>query len=304
MLIRFIHKGEAFLPEIGAYQRFFSSKGVATEIFRDNRGSKQKPGVEWYFMGTDFTAKKPGVVKIHEYTSASIPPFAGAKNKFKKYFNTRPDFRLYLNNYVQTCLDFDDGVPFGYRDMGIYSADFFPDGTINAKPYDFVYCGDLSAARKIKSLLAIFATGLMRSQTILIIGRDYKALQAEFAAAANITFQGPFLHQQIPAALQQAHYAINFIPDNAPFHRQTSTKLLEYLACKIPVITTDYPWMKNFEKQYGGSYFYLQKDLSNLSWQNIQSFDFSFPDLTTWSWENKILQSGVWEYIQQYAVNK
>jgi glycosyltransferase involved in cell wall biosynthesis len=301
MLIRFIHNGDAFLPEIGAYQRFFSSKGVATEMVADNRYCDQKPEVEWHFMGTDFTAKKPGIVKIHEYSSASMPPFAGAKNKFKKHFNTRPDFRLYLNNYVQACLDFDDDVPFGYRDMGIDSADFFPDEIIKAKPYDFVYCGDLSAARNIKSLLAIFANGLMCSQTILIIGRDYKALQAAFGTAANIIFQGPFLHRQIPEVLKQARYAINFIPNKAPFHRQTSTKLLEYLACKIPVVTTDYPWMKNFEKKYGGNYFYLQKDLSNLSWQNIQSFDFSFPDLTSWTWENKILQSGVWEFIQRHA---
>jgi glycosyltransferase involved in cell wall biosynthesis len=304
MLIRFIHNGEAFLPEIGAYQRFFSSKGVATEIVPDDRRSKQKSGVEWYFMGTDFTAKKSGVVKIHEYSSASTPPFAGAKNKFKKYLNTRPDFRLYLNSYVQSALGFDDGVPFGYRDMGINSADFFPDRTLDVKLYDFVYCGDISSARNIRLLLDVFATGFMRGQTLLVISQAYKALQAEFAEAANIIFQGPFLHQQIPAALQKARYAINFIPDKAPFHMQTSTKLLEYLACKIPVITTDYPWIKNFEKEYGGNYFYLQKDLSNLSWKNIQSFDFSFPDLTSWAWENKISQSGVWDFIQQHAAGK
>ncbi len=292
------------MPEIGAYQRFFSSRGVATEIVRNKERSNEKAAVEWHFMGADFTAKKRDVVKIHEYSSASTPPFAGAKNWVKKYFNTRPDFRLYLNSYVQNSLGFDDGVPFGYRDMGINSGDFFPDGNIEVKLYDFVYCGDLSAERGIRSLLEVFAAGLMRGQTILVIGRDYKTLQADFSAAANIFFQGPFPHQQIPAALRQARYAINFIPDKAPFRDQTSTKLLEYLACKIPVITTDYHWMKNFEKEYGGRYFYLEKDLANLSRQNIQSFDFSFPDLSTWSWEDKIIQSGVWDFIRQQVVRK
>ena len=41
--------------------------------------------VEWYFMGTQVRRRKNAVV-IHEYASASVPPFAAFKSVVKKSF--------------------------------------------------------------------------------------------------------------------------------------------------------------------------------------------------------------------------
>ena len=86
--------------------------------------------------------------------------------------------------------------------------------------------------------------------------------------------------------------------DKEPFNEQTSTKLLEYAALKMPIITTDYKWIRNFQKENGGNFFYLEKDLSNFIWKNISQFNYSFPDLKEWTWEKQIRKSGVLEFLQ------
>ena len=64
--------------------------------------------------------------------------------------------------------------------------------------------------------------------------------------------------------LSRARFALNYIPDEEPFNAQTSTKFLEYAAMRIPVITTNYFWISEFKERYGGNYFILKEDLSNM----------------------------------------
>lgn len=86
MTIDFIHNNRAFLPEIEAYVSFFSTyPGITTRV-RKQSGLQEMPAdVEWYFMGTQVRRRKNAVV-IHEYASASVPPFAAFKNVVKKSF--------------------------------------------------------------------------------------------------------------------------------------------------------------------------------------------------------------------------
>ncbi|HLO82001.1 MAG TPA: hypothetical protein VK166_13630, partial [Chitinophagaceae bacterium] len=100
MTIAFIHDHLSFLPEIEAYQAFFSQKGFITMVldFKEWKNSSVNIDVEWMMMGTD-SSKRTNALRIHEYASSSAPPFLKLKNKFKSTFNTKPDFRLFLNDY-------------------------------------------------------------------------------------------------------------------------------------------------------------------------------------------------------------
>ena len=73
-------------------------------------------------------------------------------------------------------------------------------------------------------------------------------LKNKFASFANIHFAGPVLHEDVPKYISKAKFAINFMVDEEPFNQQTSTKMIEYAALKIPVVTTDYAWARNFQK--------------------------------------------------------
>ncbi len=298
MRIAFIHPHKAFLPEIDAYQKFFSTFNVKTIVIKPDEIHQMNADVEWHFMGIDKSEKKEDSIKIHEYTSASISPFGQLKNFSKKILNVKPDYRLFLNEYVQDKFGFDDEIPSGFREMGIANSFLNFDNNKSKKEYDFIYAGSVNAERKIDGLIERFATKYLSDHSLLILSKDYDDLKNKFKQFDNIHFTGPIAHDEMPAHISKAKFAINFMVDKEPFNQQTSTKLLEYAALKMPIITTDYNWIRNFQKENGGDFYYLQKNLSNLTWEKISQFNYSFPDLKEWTWEKQIRKSGVLEFLQ------
>jgi glycosyltransferase involved in cell wall biosynthesis len=298
MIIAFVHNNKAFLPEVEAYRQFFTRYNISCEVVnKDDLGLVHRH-VEWRLMGTDLTKPKEGILKIHEYCSTSTPPWRAWKNKSKSFFNAQPDFRLFLNPYVKKAFAFHDRIPFGYRDMGLPESWLLHKPPHQEKEYDFVYIGDLSPFRQPELLLDSFTTGNLQKRTLLVIGKDYHDLKEMYDRQRNIHFIGPVSYSEIPSYLEKARFGINFIVDKEPVNQQTSTKLLDYAACELPIVTTDYAWMRNFQKKNGGEYFYLSPDLSNFTWENVQSFQYSFPDLRDWTWEKQIRKSGVLEFLE------
>jgi glycosyltransferase involved in cell wall biosynthesis len=297
MTIAFVHNNKAFLPEIDAYSRFFSGYHITCESVNKNEVARVHRDVEWWMMGTDFTKLKEGIFKIHEYCSSSMPPWRWWKNRGKSFFNAQPDFRLFLNEYVRKAFYFHDRIPFGYRDMGVPEQWLQADPFLYEREYDFVYTGDISPVREPELLLNCFSTGAMKNRTLLLIAKDYEHLQAAYAGFENIVFTGPFPYNKMDSNILKARFGINYMINKEPFNHQTSTKLLEYAALGLPVITTKYAWVEKFQQQYGGNFFYLEPDLSNFSWEQVHNFPFSKPDLQALTWENRIRNSGVLEFL-------
>ena len=298
MKIAFIHNHRAFLPELNAYQSFFEKEMISTCITKYGEEKSSGADVYWYIMGFypgSFHKKK---IIIHEYSSASVPPYRKFKDFFKSRLIPRPHFRLYLNEYVRKQLNIHDEVPFGYRDMGI--GDIFfqkPDGS--EKEFDFIYSGNLSSERNLETLLGIFENGALKKRSILLLGNDIDKLAKTFGHCPNIFFQEAVPWAEVPAQLSRARYAINFIPNVEPFNAQTPTKFLEYSAMKIPVISTNYFWISEFRERFSGNYFLLKEDLSNMTWDRITGFHYEFPNLQSWRWEEKIKDSGILDYLRQ-----
>ena len=293
MLIAFTHPFKAFLPEIDAYRQFFERYGIETTLARPEKVDALQPEVEWRLMGLHFRKSKAPAL-IHEYASASLPPWRNAKDFIKRRMNIIPGYRLFLNEYVRERLHFQDDVPYGFRDMGIYEQ---PAGTEN-KIYDFIYVGSVSSDMQIEKLLDRFKEYSLENKQLLMLCKDYEALQNKYSGFTNVIFKGPVAQAEVNNYIKKSRFAINYKPDIAPHNEQTSTKLLEYAACGIPVITTDFAWMRKFQQQYGGKYFYLDKDLSNFDWQRVNEFQYAFPDLKDWTWEKQIRRSGVLQYLQ------
>ncbi|MGB8193302.1 MAG: glycosyltransferase [Chitinophagaceae bacterium] len=297
MLITFIHNNKAFLPEVSAYVDYFSARGITCEVIKSADLEKIKPDVAWHFMGTD-TGKKNGWLTIHEYTSSSVPPMAALKNALKRINNAKPDYRIFLNEYVRSAFSFSDGIAFGYRDMGVSAEWLTRPVSESSRPDSFIYVGELQH-RGIRKLLNAFSEGQMKGFSLLIISKDYENLSRDYRRFSNIRFEGPVPHAEIRTFIADAAFAINFMPDQEPYNRQTSTKLLEYAACGVPVITSDYAWMRAFQEKYGGKYFYLNEDLSNFNWDAVDDFKYAFPDLTDWTWEKQIERSGITNFLRE-----
>ncbi|HWK03725.1 MAG TPA: glycosyltransferase [Puia sp.] len=296
MTIAFIHPYKAFLPEITAYCAFFNRYDIQTLVPAPEEAGSLHPDVEWYFMGRGGKKKKNGIT-IHEYSSASTPPLSPLKNIIKRSVTSRPDYRLFQNEYVRNSFRFRDNIPFGIRQHGMTPLPASLSGN-RVKSYDFIYVGTVDKTRKLDKFFKHFISGPLRDHTLLVLSKDYQDLEKDLGYPGNIHFKGPVSPADVSGYILQASYGINFIPDRPPFNRQPSGKLLDYAACGTPVITTDYAWIHDFQKEAGGSYYYLRQDLSNFLWEEIVRFDYHSPDLTGWTWEEQIRQSGVLPFLQ------
>jgi len=167
------------------------------------------------------------------------------------------------------------------------------------KNYDFIYIGEIASSRRgFGRWITAFTEGALKDKTLLVVSKSYERIVVELSQYRNIQFIGPVPHNQVSELISSARFALNFIPDTEPFNCQTSTKMLEYAAAAVPVITTDYRWVRDFQKKHGGKFFYAAQDLSNFNWISITSFDYQFPDLRDFQWEKQIRNSGVLEFLQ------
>jgi glycosyltransferase involved in cell wall biosynthesis len=296
MTIAFIHPQKSFLPELGQYIHFFSSFGISTKILHSADYDMCTAEVEWHFLGSHQQKDKKNRIIIHEYASASTGPFPKTKDFIKHWLNAKPDYRIFLNEYVKQRFDFKDNIPYGFRDMGIPSS--FLDLKSPDKKYDFIYTGSVTPDRRIEKLIQCFTRKDLTNRSLLILSKDYDDLEKKFKPYSNIHFAGPVAHESVGEYILQSRFAINHIPDKEPFNHQTSVKLLEYLALHTPVISSEYEWVKRFQQQVGANIFFIDNDFSNFSWEKITNFNFSFPDLSQWTWEKQIRKSGILEFLK------
>ena len=298
MIIAIVHENKAFLPEAGIYCSFFEQYNIECLVVNKDELGLAHRHVEWRFMGSDLSKPKEGILKIHEFCSASMPPWSSLKNWSKSFFNTQPDFRLFLNEYVKKAFNFHDRIPSGYRDMGVPEEWLLHAPAPAAKEYDFVYAGDCSPFREPEQMLNCFTRGSLKDRSLLVVGNKNPELENVYGEFKNISFVPPVPYIEIPHYLHKARFGFNFIVDKEPINRQTSTKLLDYAACRLPVVSTDYQWARQFQERHGGRFLFVQPDLSDFTWENVNRFDYAAPNLSQLTWEKQIRGSGVLEFLQ------
>ncbi len=299
MLIVFFHPGKAILPEIAAYQHYFNALGWDVIVAQPDDQIPMHIDVEWHFMGTGGTRRRPGSLLIHEYASASVPPFTSIKDSCKRLFNSTPSIRMFLNEYVRKKISFDDDIPFCYRDMGIDESFLNTQHNATRKDFDFIHCGSIHLLLHFNKLLHAFTKAPLRFNNIIIAGDYPMSERKRWMRYSNIEFAGRLSRDKVLEYMTRSRYGINYRPDREPYVFQTSTKTLEYYACKLPVLSTNSQWLNDFNQQHGGNYYCLRDDLSNLNLQSIKEFQFSFADVSDITWENQIKRSGIEDMIEK-----
>ena len=295
MTIAFVHKGNAILPEIAAYRKFFESMGFSTLEANYHENNWHTADIHWLFMGIYPRRASREALLIHEYASLSAAPFASAKNLLKKWCNCQPDFRIFLNEYTRKGFSFRDDIPWGIRSTVIVSG--FGNLSQPEKKYDFVYAGTLEKSRKPEQWLRWFLPGApLENRELLVVGPRRKELEQKFA------YPWIHFHRQVEPHLVneyivQARFGINYQPNCEPFNRQPSSKLLSYASVNLPIISTDYQWVRDFQKQYGGQYFFIPAGSDKFTWKQILEFSYETPELKEWSVEYQIKQSGILEFL-------
>lgn len=297
MKLLFVRKPHVYLPEVTAYKAYLAANHSDVQAFESTDLDEYDPNdydVVWHFMGRDI--KGEGRYVVHEYNSLSTQPLATLKNQVKRLTNARPDKRIFLNDIVHEAFGFHDNVPKHFRDMGVDQI-FFETNRSSAPEYDFVYAGGLNRGPIIKRFLDYFALN-MRDTTLLLVGDASQALQQRYSKASNITFKGRVPYLDIPSNIANARFGLNIMPNIRPFNIQTATKVLEYCAVGLPVVTTNYKWIQNFENTRDANFFKLDNDMSNLSKTALEQHDFRTPNISNLSWDHIIGQSGIFDFLK------
>lgn len=283
--------GNAYLPEHGAYVDYFAAV-PDIDFVSVPAGELLSPAefdLELKYTGLDPFWRPTPLPVIHEYGSLSTGAFSRARNVVKKLCNRRPVLRIFLMPEVRDGFGFNDGVPSLLRGMGVDRA-FFEVERPAAPDYDLVYCGSITRSRHVHLLLeAVCRQGL----SILVVGEPEPAIFEAFRGAAGITFTGRVPRAGIPELLGRARWAVNITPDIYPFNLQESTKVLEYCAAGLPVVSNLYAWVNRFQADTGGRFLDLAPDFSGLDREKLEAFSFVVPDMAAYRWDRVIEASGL-----------
>lgn len=295
----FLRRDGVYLPEINAYLNYLRDKMLSVQAYDSSQLSG--PPVEadfdiiWKFMGFDRGGRSEGFV-VHEYGSLSVGHFPRAKNIIKRASNVKPSLRVFLNEAVHEEMGFKDGIRYHLRDMGV-SPHFFRDSPNPNPEFDFVYSGSLNRGKIIHSMLDHFKTK-MKGVKLLVVGAVPDEIQQMFGETSNISFTGKLKYEDVPNAITQAKYGLNIMPDIYPFNIQTSTKVLEYCAAAMPVISTSYEWINGFERRSNGTFFYINNHFDNLTMSNVENFQFSVPSMDGYEWDTVIDKSQLFDFLK------
>lgn len=295
--ILFIRSPNAYLPEIDAYIKYFNTTKdfIAYDVSCiDEFRTLNNFDIIWEFKGFGGIKVKEQIL-VHEYASLSTGRFPKSKNLIKSRFNYIPNIRIFLNQEVKSNLYFRDNIKYCYRDMGIDQNFIITDKV--KKEFDFVYVGLINKDREMDKFLHIFSQ--RPNGKLCLIGDVEMDIYSKFKNNTDITFLGRVKYDDVPKLAAKANYGINYIPDKFPYNIQTSTKLLEYLALNLKIITTDYQWVRNFEIQ-NDSWFYkldyhnLQFDIDDI---NQHKFRSNFKS-NNFLWNTVIKRSGIEDILR------
>jgi len=238
--VHFVHGARSYLPELASYQAHIERLGHAVQMHTPAHTVPDDARAVWWICGrvpSDQARRLKGAVQVHEYASASVAPLAWLKDRVKQWQHPVPDFRVFQSEWVRLRMGFGDNapgaVPYALRDMGVPDA-FLTAQALQPPEFDLVYLGEMS---RLLHFVPLLHTLRQARLSLLLVGDVPSALQARLATLGHIQSTGRVPQDQVPAQLLRARAGLNLMPDVLPLSEQTSTKMLEYLALGLPVIS-------------------------------------------------------------------
>ena len=293
--ILMLNTKKSYLPELESYKQYFFD---TAEIYFEDEIEKSDLkyfDIVWEFMGFDMTKPKlKSQLLIHEYPSLSAGAFPHLKNYLKRKLNAKPDLRIFLNENINSELNFNDKINFCYRNMGVHRT-FFNHKNAKKK-YDFVYIGEINKDRQIDKLLDKFTKKNTQEFSILVIGKPKDDIQKKYEQYKNISFAGYIHYKNIPTLASKAVYGINWIPNKYPYNLQTSTKLLEYCAMDLKIVNLQNDWSAKFEKEQNAKFFNVKPNYK-INLKELENFKFVTPDVNEFEWSKVLQKSKIKETI-------
>lgn len=273
---------KAFLPEAAAYRKFFMSKGLQCDFVNKGTSDFLSYDAVVLFHGLHPFWKKYPELIIGEYHTLSTGKFSRLKDIVKRVLNVRPSLYIFLNEEVRRKLWLSDKCHYITRTMG-FDNDLVNEYLNETKIYDVVYAGSLREGL-IPVINQLAALGLK----VAVVGFEYPF------ASDNVFCFG---RQTIPNTYKlvaQSRVGLNFTPDVFPLNIQDSTKVIEYCAAGLGVLTNSYKWVNDFSLQREARFQKLNEVKSKA---DVIDFNYIVPDVRDLAWDR--LAAEVYEKINK-----
>lgn len=274
---------KAFLPESYAYRNFLRKHGFLCDFVEKGDMSVLNYDAVILFHGFHpFWKKYPRFI-IGEYHSLSVGKFNRLKDLAKKLINVRPDIHVFLNEAVRESLFFSKKTNYIIRGMGVDGSELISFSN-NEKIYDVIYCGS-----ERDGLYAEIERLADLGIKIALVGPT-KPIEH-----INVTSFGRKAPSEVRELLTKCRFGLNYTPDVFPYNIQDSTKVIEYCAYGLGVITNRYQWVNEFEKKRSGRFMTISELNSK---QALNLFDFIVPNVLDLHWDSLLSNSGMLEKIR------
>jgi glycosyltransferase involved in cell wall biosynthesis len=298
--VHFVHGARSYLPELAAYQAHIERLGHAVQMHTQADTVPDDAQAVWWICGrvpAGQASRFKAAVKVHEYASASVAPLAWLKDRIKQWQHPVPDFRVFQSEWVRQRMGWDDTVPYALRDMGVPES-FLTAQAQQPPEFDLVYLGEM---RRLLHFVPLLHTLGQAGLSLLLVGDVPAALQERLAALGHIQSTGRVPQDQVPAQLLRARAGLNLMPDVLPLAEQTSTKMLEYLALGLPVISNPYAWAQRTAQAHAGRVQLLGLQASAAQWQAaVQGLPMRQTDrqhLQSLRWSHQLQALPVWDAL-------
>ena len=276
-----IKNPNSFLPEVYAYYDFFIEYdcGIEPRIY-DSISDVKYADVAIVFYGFYPRWRRYKFPIIGEYNSLSIGRFRKVKDLIKRIVN-KQDNVVFLNKFVKNELNYNDDKVI-IRGMG-YKKELIKD-RLEPKKYDIVYSGTIDRVGIKENIIRLAELGFK----IALVGSDEYIHE-------NVYSLGKLNLKDVYNIYSLSEYGLNYTPDIFPYNYQDSTKVIEYCACGLKVITNKYYWINEFEITSKAKFIDID-DVENVN--SIKDFEYIIPDVYQYSWENIIFNSGIISLIK------
>lgn len=298
--VHFVHGVNSYLPELAAYTQHIEALGHAVQLHAKAQTVPNAAEAVWWICGrvpSDQARRFKAAVQVHEYASASVAPLAWLKDRVKQWQHPVPDFRVFQSEWVRQRMGFRDAVPDALRDMGVPDH-FLTAQTSQAPEFDAVYLGEMS---RLLHFLPLLKTLDKAGITLLLVGDVPATLQAALQGLQHIQATGRVPQPEVPQQLLRARCGLNLMPDVLPLSEQTATKMLEYLAVGLPVISNPYAWAQRTALAHPGRVQWVNVEAPEKSWQqalqHVPALQSDRRHLQGLTWQAQLQHLPVWSAL-------
>lgn len=288
--IAIVRSSRAFMPETRAYFEYFKSFDEFKPEVVDSYEAAMEMDAFVVVVPYGFVPRwtKSPPVLVADVPSRSTGFSRKMRDRLKGAINHKPDIALFLNDYVAGSGIAKKSTLKIYRSMG-YRSELVRD-IPRKRDIEAIYAGTLNRPEVMSTLNFLAESGL-RISVVGSAGIE--------GAHPEIDFLGRKSQEETYDIYARSIYGLNIVPDIEPFKFQDSTKLIEYCAMNLRVLSTRYSWVTEFEKLHGARFLFLSNETTK---EEIQSFPYKSADVRSLSWTHILAETRLAEEILKISM--